>query len=118
MIQGTVTDDGTPLGVLPVAGRDWPAVIDTGFNGDLELPEALRPAVNPQYWFDSFSELAAGQRIVEAVYLVDFPFDGVTVRTEATFAPGHEILIGTHLLRNYRLEIHFVNRTALLERIV
>ena len=118
MIQGVVTDDGTPLVVLTVAGQDWPAVIDTGFNGDLELPEVLRSGVNPRYWAESFSELAAGQHIVEELFLVDFPFDGESIQAETTFARVAEILIGTHLLRSHRLEIHFVNRTVLLERVV
>ena len=38
MIRGTVTAAGVPTIVLTIAGRDWPATIDTGFNGDLELP--------------------------------------------------------------------------------
>ena len=36
MIVGTVSADGVPTITLSVAGQDWPAVIDTGFNGDLE----------------------------------------------------------------------------------
>lgn len=47
---------------------------------------------------------------------VDFPFDG-TVTAEATFVPGQEILIGTRLLSRYRLEVNFVQRTVLLERV-
>ncbi len=41
MIQGTVTTDGIPTVSLVVAGKTWPATVDTGFNGDLELPEAI-----------------------------------------------------------------------------
>jgi len=36
MIHGTTNDDGVPVIRLVVAGQDWAAVIDTGFNGDLE----------------------------------------------------------------------------------
>ena len=46
MIVGTVSADGVPTITLSVAGQDWPAVIYTGFNGDLELPETLRGALN------------------------------------------------------------------------
>ena len=42
MIAGSVSNDGVPVITLEVAGQDWSAIIDTGFNGDLELPEALR----------------------------------------------------------------------------
>ena len=49
--------------------------------------------------------------------MTDLPFDGQSVEAAVTFVPGPEILIGTHLLREYRLEIHFVNRTVHLERV-
>ena len=41
MIRGTVTQDGEPTIYLQIGGKKWPAIIDTGFNGDLELPESL-----------------------------------------------------------------------------
>ncbi|MDE0398954.1 MAG: hypothetical protein OXL96_14250 [Candidatus Poribacteria bacterium] len=41
MIQGTVSDTGVPTIILSIAGQEWAATIDTGFNGDLELPETL-----------------------------------------------------------------------------
>lgn len=49
MIVGTVTDNGLPTTLLSVAGQTWQATIDTAFNGDLELPEALRSAVNARH---------------------------------------------------------------------
>jgi hypothetical protein len=62
------------------------------------------------------SLLAANQRIEEDVFLVDFPFDGRMVRAQATFVDGDEILIGTRLLRAYRLRIDFPARTVALEK--
>ncbi|HTK76572.1 MAG TPA: hypothetical protein VL371_15000 [Gemmataceae bacterium] len=105
MIRGTVTDDGSPTINLPVAGRDWTTVIDTGFNGGLELPEALRPHVNARFTTRLRFLLAAGRQVVQDGYKVDFPFDGRTLTAEATFVPGNGILIGTALLRDYRLDI-------------
>ncbi len=116
MIVGTVNLDGVPMVPLPVAGQTLPAIIDTGFNGDLELPEELRSAMNRRLQGRTLSILAGGQSVMEDSYLVDFPFDGQTVEADATFVPGGEILVGTHLLRQYRLEINFVSRTVLLER--
>ena len=115
MIAGTVTDDGVPVIMLAVAGQVWPGIIDTGFNGDLELPSILRPSLNTRFIGRMSSVLAGGQSIEEDVYLVDFPFDGRSVRAEATFVSGREILIGTQMLRHYHLEIHFPERTVLLE---
>lgn len=114
---GTVSPDGVPTLLLSVAGQTWTAVIDTGFNGDLELPDVLRLALHARFDSQTCSVLAAGQVVVEDLYLVDFPFDGQTVEAEATFAPVGEILIGTQLLSQYRLEIDFAARTVLLTRV-
>jgi predicted aspartyl protease len=60
MIQGTVTADGVPTVSLVVAGKNWSATIDTGFNGDLELPEALRSFVKPRFLASTEWLLAGG----------------------------------------------------------
>ena len=90
--------------------------MDTGFNGDLELPDSLRPFVNARFKGFASSSLAGGQIILEAVYLVDFPFDGQTVTVDATFVSNGEILLGTHLLRFHRLIVDFPAQTVSLER--
>ena len=114
MITGTVTEDGVPVIILLVAGQVWQGIIDTGFNGDLELPEGLRSSVHARFIGRMTASLASGQHSEEDLYLVDFPFDGQRVEAEATFVSDQEILIGTHLLRSYRLAIHFPARTVLL----
>ncbi len=116
MILGTVSADGVPTITLSIAGQDWPAIIDSGFNGDLELPDRLRTALNAQHVGRVMSALAGGQIIEEDVYLVEFLFDGQVIQAEATFAPSSQILIGTHLLRAYCLQIDFVRKTVRLER--
>lgn len=117
MIHGVVSENGVPTVTLPVAGQSWPAIIDTGFNGDLELPETLRSHVNARFKGQFHSLLAGGQRVVEDTYQVEFPFEDRTVIAEATFVSGQEILIGTNLLRQYRLEIHFPLASIKLERL-
>ena len=112
MIVGVVSVQGLPTIILPIAGRDWPATIDTGFNGDLELPAALREPLNAQFVGRARAALAGGQSVEEDLYLVEFPL----VQAEATFVPGSRILIGTRLLREYSLQIDFVNRTVRLAR--
>jgi hypothetical protein len=61
------------------------------------------------------SWLASGQHSEEDLSLVNVPFDGQLLQAEATFVPGREILLGTHLLRLYRLEMSFPAQTVLLE---
>ncbi|MBM3223255.1 MAG: hypothetical protein FJZ47_05560 [Candidatus Tectomicrobia bacterium] len=79
MIIGTVTPDGVPRIEVAVADQRWPAIIDTGFNGDVELPLPLREAVNARHLGRITSLLGSGQRVEEDLYLVDFPFDGQSV---------------------------------------
>jgi predicted aspartyl protease len=116
VILGVVSVQGLPTIILPIAGRDWPATIDTGFNGDLELPYPLREPLNAQFVGRATATLAGGQSVEEDLYLVDFPFDGRIVQAEATFVSGNRILIGTRLLSEYSLQIDFVSRTVQLER--
>ena len=49
MIAGTVTDDGVPVIMLRVADQVRSGIIDTGFNGDLERPYLLHPALHPRF---------------------------------------------------------------------
>ena len=118
LIRGTVSVEGLPTITLSIASQVWKATVDTGFNGDLELPEPLRNSLNARYVGQMTSALAGGKMLEEAVYLVDFPFDDKVIEAEATFVPSSEMLIGTHLLREYRLLINFASRTVELERVV
>ncbi len=115
MVQGVVTEDGVPAIEIQVGGRLWQAIVDTGFNGDLELPERLRSHVNAQFIGRTTSLLAASQQVEEDIYLVDFPFDGRLTLSQATLVDGDEILIGTRMLREYRLQIDFLAKTVLIE---
>jgi predicted aspartyl protease len=117
VILGAIDADGVPVVIIPVAGGSWPAIIDTGFNGDLELPNSLHPFVNARFLCRNRSLLAAGQTVEEDTYLVEFPFDGQICVAEATFVPRGDILIGTHLLRQYLLEVDFPAQTVQLERV-
>jgi predicted aspartyl protease len=116
VILGAVSVEGLPTITLPIAGRDWRATIDTGFNGDLELPEALREPVKAQFVGRATAALAGGQSVEEDLYLVDSPFDGQRVQAEATFVTGSRILIGTRLLREYSLQINFLSGAVTLQR--
>ena len=115
MIAGHVTDDGIPVVELEIGGRHWRTIVDTGFNGDVELPESLQAHLSAEFVGRVSSLLAAGQRIEEDVFLVDLPFDGRVQKVQATFVPGNEVLIGTRLLRRHRLSIDFPAKTLSIE---
>lgn len=116
MISGVVSPDGVPTINLQIAQRIWPAIVDTGFNGDVELPESLRLEIDavPIGVVQSF--LAAGKVIEEDCYLAMLDFDGETRQVEATFAPVKEVLLGTGLLSGHRLEVDFPTRSLRLYR--
>jgi clan AA aspartic protease len=117
VIAGSVGTEGSPVISLQIGDRQWRALVDTGFNGDLELPESIRPQLNARFIGRTRFLLAAGHIAVEDTFLVNFPFDGETILAEATFCSGDEILVGTGMLRKHRLEIHFPNRTVTLESV-
>ncbi len=116
MIVGSVSNDGVPLITLEVAGQEWKTIVDTGFNGDLELPAQLFSILPHEYLGRTRSSLAGGGEIEEDSYEVHISFDEEIVRAEVTFAPGDQILLGTNLLREHRLEIDFPAGTVSLER--
>ena len=85
MLHGVVHAGGVPTIVLPVAGKDWLATIDTGFNGDLELPEELRDALHARYVGRATAILAGDQSVTEDVFVVDFPFDRRLINSTGDF---------------------------------
>lgn len=107
-------DDGIPIVLLAIGDMNQAMIFDTGFNGDLELPEAIRSAVNPRFMGRFRSLLAGGQSVDEDLFAVTIPFDGRIIEAQATFSPQLLGLIGTNLLRDYRLEIDFVEKTLIL----
>ena len=118
MIYRSVSDVGVPIIKLSIAGQEWDATIDTGFNGYLELPETLRNVLSAQYIGRVTSVLAGGQTIEEKLYQVNILFDGRTIPAEATFVVDGEILLGTRLLREYFLQVDFVRQTVVLEKVI
>lgn len=115
MISGKVTEEGIPVIELEVGDQHWRAIVDSGFNGELELPERLQSQIKARFVGRATSLLAANQRIEEDIFLVEIPFEGRTVRAQATFVDGDEILIGTGMLWNYELRINFPSRTVAIE---
>ena len=68
MIVGRVSLEGEPTITVSLAGRDWEAIIDTGFNGDLELPLSLQNSLSARYVGSVTSVLAGGQMTEEVLY--------------------------------------------------
>ncbi len=116
MIEGQINEHGTPLIPLRLADRDWMAIVDTGFNGGLELPETLADVRDAESFGTVRAPLAAGIVVTEELVLVELDFDGHHEFTPATFAAANHILVGTRLMHRHRLELDFPARTVRLER--
>lgn len=86
MIVGRVSARGVPLIELPVGGKTWIAVIDTGFNGHLELPNELRRELRVDYWNDVEVALAEGIQFTEPHYLLKSPFHDRDMHAIVTFS--------------------------------
>ena len=108
---------GVPTIEIDIFGQGWQAIVDTGFNGDLELPERMHSQLSSIYMGRVTCLLAGDQEIEEDVYFVYFPFDGQIVRAQATFVQGEGILIGTRMLREYQLRIDFPAQSVSLGRV-
>lgn len=111
-----VIENGCPTIECKIAGKVWKAVVDTGFNSDLELPSELFDHVVMRFKYEGSSTLAAGVTTTQDYYIVRLPFDGEAAEALATFVETDTILIGTGLLKNYILHIDFPAGTVTLER--
>jgi predicted aspartyl protease len=85
LIEGTVDDDGVPLVILASGNQTQAMIVDTGFNGDLELPEILRETLKPEFLGRIRSLLAGDHSIEEDLFAVRISFDGRMIEAEATF---------------------------------
>jgi predicted aspartyl protease len=116
-MTGEVNSEGTPVLHMNLAGHDWIAIIHTGFNGDLELPDVLAAHFGGIPSGQERSMLADGTIVVDELFMIDFPFDNQSVKARVSYAPARYILIGTGLMADYRLEIEIPARAVQLTRV-
>lgn len=116
LIEGVVTEDGVPAIFVDLGNQRWEAIIDTGFNGDLELPEPLRMHADPQVRRPG--DLNSGRESTHRGrrFSCRFPIRWPDGSMQATFVDGEEILIGNGLLRDYRLQVDFPAKRVAVER--
>ena len=116
MIDGVVAENGVPLIMLPLADEDWGTIVDTGFNGALELPATLSSRMSLTSVGFITSVLASGVTVEEEAFRTFIEFDGEQIEVDVTFADVEQVLLGTWLLANHRLEIDFPKATVRLTR--
>ncbi len=106
-------------GLVTVAVQTFEAVLDTGFEGGLQLPDAWLPRLRaslPAPHQRLTYQLADGRITHANSYLLEAELDGETIRVETLFAESDEILLGVDALRDYRLVIDFPAGTVALDR--
>ena len=116
MIRGFFDENDEPLVPTALLLKNKPvhfkAVLDTGFNDYLSVPESV---VQRSGWcFAGYEEyeIATGDRVREGVYLGEVIFDRQRLITHAVTSRAEDILIGTRLLSDKTLRMDFKKRTV------
>ena len=116
MATGQLTPTGRATVAVEIAGQNFEAVIDTGYEGGLQLPldwlAILAPPVHARVTY----QLGTGVIVTRDTYLVSFTMDGHTQTVETLFGDSDELLLGVDAMRDYRLVIDYPASTAALDR--
>jgi len=114
MLRGWVREDGQAVVELEVICRDgsshtMPAIIDTGFNGQVSLSRRVVNELDPPLTYEGTVEveLANGTIIEEDIYRAKIRFDGREMDTEVILTDAEDTFIGTGLLTGKVLLIDF-----------
>ncbi len=119
MLKGIVNLSGEPLVktiLLSINGRQYghDAIIDTGFNGSLSIPEKLAKRYQWKWAGYESYEVATGDIVQQNIYLGYIAWFGKNQEVYAVSTHSRDILIGTSLLVSQKLTINFKKRTLLL----
>ena len=112
MLHGRVNPRGEPVVRLSLISstnrsRSYPAVIDTGFNGTLSLPESLIQRLGWRWIGYESYEIATGDVVREKVYVGRVRWSRRIQEVDLVASHSRDILIGTRLLQGNRLFIDF-----------
>lgn len=90
------------------------AIIDTGFNGHINIPEAFIKRTNWQEIGVEEYELASGEYMEARVFSGFVYFDKKLLNIPVLAAKSNDVLIGTKLLKNSVLVVDFKNETVII----
>ena len=115
-MQGKLTAGGLPTVPVTVGATTVDAVVDTGFDGHLQLPDTLAGATPRVFYRVERFVFPDGSWADFEVYVIGVEFDGGDVITRAVYTPSSESLIGHRFLTDYRLTIDYPAGTVPLDR--
>ena len=111
MLEGTVNKNDEPIVSISLDLKDspsrYPAVVDTGFNGYLSVPQKLANKSNWYFLGYEEYEIATGENVRQKVYLGKIIFDGKEMDSYILTSKSKDILIGTKLLKGRILTVDF-----------
>ena len=116
MASGRVNANDEPLIsieiYLKLKLQKFTAIIDTGFNGSLSVPESLIENAGWKELGVEEYELASGERMTARVFSGRVRFDGEQKDIPVLSTKSGDILIGTKLLRNKKLVVNFRKKSV------
>ena len=116
MASGRLASDNRPLITVEVDGLTIEAVIDTGFDGGVQLPDHLLPVLNPPFISRVPFQYPNGQIDWRDTHRVRVVVGGEDTDAVAIFSPNDEVVLGLELLQHFRLTIDFPAGTVELAR--
>jgi len=115
MLKGVVNDRDEPVVGLRLISSNsrshlHPVIIDTGFNGNLSVPEKLAKRYGWPWIGNESYEIATGDVVEQKVFLGEIRWFGIQQQVYAVASHADDILMGTRLLRQRQLNINFRTR--------
>jgi clan AA aspartic protease len=115
VLKGIVNDREEPVVNLHLISSNghahfYPVIIDTGFNGNLSVPEKLAKRYGWPWIGNESYEIATGDVVEQKVFLGEIRWFGMQEQVYAVASHASDILMGTRLLRRYQLNINFRTR--------
>ena len=115
MLNGIVNDRDEPVVSLHLISSKGHAhrhavIIDTGFNGNLSVPEKLAKRYGWLWIGNESYEIATGDVVEQKVFLGEIRWFGNQEQVYAVVSHADDILMGTRLLRQHQVNINFRTR--------
>ncbi len=107
MIRGRFNENGEPCVQIQIAGLKTEVIVDTGFNGALWLPTTLLAGLKLEVISTQRFFVADGHPVDSQVFAVKMTWFGKQIEVEVVATESNNALLGTELLHECALFIHF-----------
>ncbi len=107
MIRGHFNRNGNPCVEIQLSGLRTEVVVDTGFDGASWLPTAFLASLNLELISTQRFSVADGHTVDSQVFSGKMIWFGKEIEVEIVATESNNALLGTELLRECALFIHF-----------